>query len=166
MDVTIRGAKQEDIPAAGVVQQAVLPPGHPYAYAQNIGVRNTMNFVAETNGTIIGFASVLLTKWDARGPFLWQRLAPYLAFIGVVPEHQGKGIGLRLLQIAVEEAATECVHEPMLFLEHDPENVNAHKVFERTGFRALTKDDIVQLVGIEPRGPVMALPLATVRTSK
>lgn len=166
MDVTIRRAGQEDIPAVDAIQQAVVPPGHPYRYAQNIGLNCTMNFVAEANGTIVGFASVLLTRWNREGLSLWERVAPYLAFVGVVPEHQGKGVGSRLLQIAIEKAETECPHEPKLFLEHESENINAQKVFERTGFRTLTKDEVVQLVGIEPRGPVMALPLGPIQTSK
>jgi GNAT superfamily N-acetyltransferase len=157
---------QEDIPAAERIQQTVLPPGHPYVYARNIEVGRTVNLVAETSDIIIGFASVLLTRWDTQGPFLWQRLAPYLAFIGVVPEHQGKGVGPLLLRQAVESAAIGCVREPMLFLEHEPENVKARKAFERTGFRVLTKNEILQLAGIEPQGPVMAIPLDSFRKSR
>ncbi len=160
--ITIREATKQDQTAAGLVRSGVLPQTHRYQYEHNIGAVGCANFVAVENGRVIGFLSVLLTRWNVNGPNLWERLAPYLAFIGVLPEKQRRGVGESLLRSACEFAARLCPSEPLLFLEHPSEN-NPIRLYVRAGFKTMTKDEVFAIAGIYPKGAVMCLDLASLR---
>jgi ribosomal protein S18 acetylase RimI-like enzyme len=162
--LTIRAATTQDRNEAGIVRSSVLPSTHPYQYELNIGAPNCANFVAVENGEVVGFLSLLLTRWNAQGQHLWERLAPYLAFIGVLPNKQHRGIGRSLLRCAAEHVARSCPKEPFLFLEHRPEN-EAARLYVRAGFRAMTAEEVFDVAGMNPKGAVMCLELACLRTT-
>jgi ribosomal protein S18 acetylase RimI-like enzyme len=155
--IAIRDALLKARPGAGRVRSAVLAPEHPYTYEMNIGRPNTLNHIAETDSSIIGFISVLLTRWNPNGQSLWERLAAYLAFVGVLPEHQGNGVGELLLRNAVNATAA-LSKEPLLFLEYGNGN-GAERLYERVGFRKMTEAEVMATCGLLPKGPVMCLPL-------
>jgi ribosomal protein S18 acetylase RimI-like enzyme len=148
---------------AGQIRARVLAPDYPVHYELNIGVPGCLNFIAEEVGIVVGFITVLLSVYDAQGQDLWRRLAPYIAFIGVLPEYQGKRIGTCLLQCAIRETATLCPNSPVLYLEHAPENDRARGVFEKCGFKALPREDVFKVTALYPKGPVMFRSLDTVR---
>lgn len=160
MPPIIRLAERRDVEGAGKICGRVLSGKLPYQYELNIGVEGCLNLVAEEDGQVIGYATVLLRRWDARGRYLWQRVAPYLAFIGVLPERQGRGVGELLLRGVLRESALRCPGEPHLFLEHTPDN-RAARLYERVGFRAMSRDEVFRLTGLDPRGPVQCFALAS-----
>lgn len=163
MNPTIRQAEVNDREAVGAVCRRVLADDPPYQYELNIGVPECLNLLADQDGVIVGYASVVLKRWDVHGRFVWQRVAPYLAFIGVVPEKQGRGIGKLLLRAAISAAAAQCPDEPRLYLEHHRQNANAKQLFERTGFRHLSREDVQRETGVRPTNEVMCLELESFR---
>lgn len=86
-----------------------------------------LSYVAETDGQLVGH--VLLTKSWLDAP---ERLVDVLVLspLGVVPEHQRRGIGGRLVQHALEQA--EQFGAPAVFLEGDP------AYYSRLGFGRAT----------------------------
>ncbi len=156
MEPTIRLAEPGDIEQAGEICRRVLSEKKPFNYELNIGVDGCLNLVAEKDGAVVGFITVLLRRWDPAGRHLWQRLAPYLAFIGVLPEYQGHGIGRSLMRAALQEAASRCPGEPRMFLEHAPDN-RARRLYQRLGFRTLSADEVFSLTRLTAKGPVMCL---------
>ena len=160
----IRPAEPRDVEGAAVICRRVLAEKLPYNYELNIGTDGCLNLVAEDDGRVVGYLSMLVKRWDPRGRHLWQRLVPYIAFVGVLPERQRQGIGAALLQDAIREAARLCPCEPHLFLEHAPHNI-ASRLYERVGFRALSAGEIRQLAGLNVSSPVMCFPLDAIRTA-
>jgi ribosomal protein S18 acetylase RimI-like enzyme len=159
----IRLAEPSDKQGAGIIRATVLPPEHHYHYEDNIEDARCLNLVAEEADIVVGFVSVLLTVCNPGGQALWERLAPYIGFIGVLPDYQGKHVGPRLLQCAVRETATLYPNGSALYLEHAHENSRARGVFERCGFKSLLCEDVFKVTGLYPKGPVMALDLDTAR---
>ena len=121
-----------------------------------------MNLVAEKDGIVVGFVSVLLTRCNPQGQHLWERVAPYIAFIGIMPAQQKKGIGNLLLRSAIRGAAIRCPNEPVVYLEHEIES-EARRLYERIGFRTVPDDEIFMAIGIHPKGPVMCFDLDRAR---
>ena len=156
MSPTIRSAEPGDVEQAGQICHRVLSEKKPYNYELNIGLEGCLNLVAEKDGTVIGFITVLVHRWDPAGRHLWQRLAPYLAFVGVLPEYQGHGIGTSLVRAALRETALRCPGEPRMFLEHAPDN-RARRLYGRLGFRTLSAHEVFSLTGLTAKGPVMCL---------
>src|SRR5512147_2499251 len=114
----IRPAEPKDVEGAAVICRRVLAEKLPYNYELNIGVEGCRNLVADDGGQVVGYLTMLVKRWDPRGHHLWQRLVPYIAFVGVLPERQRQGIGAALLRSAIREAAAVCPGEPLLFVEH------------------------------------------------
>lgn len=160
----IRPAELKDIEGAAAICRRVLAEKLPYNYELNIGTEGCFNLVAEDDGRVLGYLTMLVKRWDPRGRHLWQRLVPYIAFVGVLPEQQRQGIGGALLRDAIREAARLCPLEPRLFLEHAPHNI-ASRLYQRAGFRALSAEEIRRLAGLNVSSPVMCFPLDTVRAA-
>jgi ribosomal protein S18 acetylase RimI-like enzyme len=158
----IRPAELKDKDGAGIVRAMVLSHNHLYQYEQNIGLADTLNLVAEEEGIVVGFVSVLLSRCNPQGQHLWERVAPYIAFIGIVPAQQRRGIGNLLLRSAIQGAAIRCPNEPVLYLEHEVES-HARRLYERIGFRTMSHDEILLATGLHPKGPVMCFELDLAR---
>ena len=79
---------------------------------------------AVLEGQTAGFAWYVL-----RGA--WDRSA-YLRLIGILPEYQGKGIGVNLMQ-AVEERVVEKVED--IFLLVTDSNIDAQRFYRRLGYQ-------------------------------
>jgi ribosomal protein S18 acetylase RimI-like enzyme len=165
MSATVRHAEAQDREAAGAVCRRVLAEDPPYPYELNIGMPECLNLVAEEKGTIVGYASVVLKRWDSHGRAVWQRVAPYLAFIGVVPEKQRRGTGELLLRATISAAAARCPDEPRLFLEHHRQNATAKRLFERVGFRHMSRDEVFRETGVRPVNEVMCFELGSLRAA-
>jgi GNAT superfamily N-acetyltransferase len=160
----IRPAEAADTEGAADICHRVLAEKLPFDYHFNIGLDGCVNLVADDDGRIVGFLSMLVKCWDARGRHLWQRVTPYIAFVGVVPDRQRQGIGAALLQEAIREAARSCPFEPRLYLEHAPHNI-AGRLYQRVGFRALSPAEIRELTGLKVSSPVMCLSLEMARAA-
>jgi GNAT superfamily N-acetyltransferase len=154
----IRHAEQNDKEGARIVRASVLSQDHPYPYEDNIGLRETLNLVAEEDCVILGFVSVLLARVNPKGQYLWERLAPYIGFIGVMTRQQRKGIGSSLLRCAIEGAADRCPNEPFLYLEHEVES-SARQFYERMGFRVMSGEETFGSVGMYPKACLMRFDL-------
>jgi GNAT superfamily N-acetyltransferase len=154
----IRHAEQNDKEGARIVRASVLSQDHPYRYEDNIGLPDTLNLVAEEDCVILGFVSMLLARVNPKGYYLWERLAPYIGFIGVMTREQRKGIGSSLLRCAIEGAADRCPNEPFLYLEHEVES-NARQFYERMGFRVMSGEETFGSVGMYPKACLMRFDL-------
>jgi putative acetyltransferase len=97
--------------------------------------RAGLSFVAEIDGDVVGHVQLSRSWLDAP-----ERLVEVLVLspLGVVPEHQGRGIGGRLVQHAVQEA-TELA--PMIFLEGSPDYYSRFG-FETAGRRGFTSPSV------------------------
>jgi len=154
----IRAAETEDMEGAGLICRRVLADKLPFNYELNIGVEGCVNLVADEGGRVVGYLTMLVRRWDPRGRHLWQRLAPYVAFVGVLPDWQRQGIGGALLRAAIQQAVRLCPGESHLFLEHAPGNI-ASRLYQRLGFRAISAAELEQLAGLHVETPVMSYPL-------
>ncbi len=160
----IRPAELNDLDGAAAICRRVLAEKLPFNYELNIGTEGCFNLVAEDDDRVVGYLTMLVKRWDPRGRQLWQRLVPYIAFVGVLPERQRQGIGAALLQEAIREAARRCPGESRLFLEHAPRNI-ASRLYQRVGFRTLSAEEVRELSGLEVSSPVMYFPLQTMRAA-
>lgn len=148
----IRAASPDDFQGASAVQHAVIPDGHPYEYARNILCPGTVNLVAIHNGAVVGFISVLLGGLNPNGHNLWERLRPYLAFVGVLPELQGQHVGAELIRCALQISDPHATSG--MWLEC-PES--AAQFYEKVGFVQVAPDVVQQHTGLPPKGLVYRL---------
>jgi 2-amino-4-hydroxy-6-hydroxymethyldihydropteridine diphosphokinase len=98
--------------------------------------------VAEAQGEVLG--------WCSR-----QRGRPYIPFLFVDPEFQGRGVGSQLLRRM--ESMLELEGEQRVHLETPADNVRAVRFYERQGYRILA---------MKPDGRIGAHPLLSVRLEK
>jgi ribosomal protein S18 acetylase RimI-like enzyme len=145
----IRIANQSDLQGASAVQHAVISSDHPYEYARNILCGGTANLVATENDAIVGYISVLLDGLNPNGRYLWERLRPYLAFVGVLPDVQGQHVGTELIRRALQLSDPHATSG--MWLEC-PESAAAF--YEKVGFCRVTPDVVQQHSGMLPKGPV------------
>ena len=89
-----------------------------------------LSFVAELDGDVVGHIQLSRSWLDAP-----ERLVEVLVLspLGVAPEHQGQGIGGRLVRHAVNEAAHLA---PMIFLKGSPDYYSrfGFEIASRRGF--------------------------------
>ena len=145
----IRIANQSDIQGASDVQRAVLSSDHPYQYAKNINYSGTINLVATRSGAIVGYISVLLDGLNPNGRYLWERLRPYLAFVGVLPDMQKQHVGRDLIRRALQLSDPHATSG--MWLEC-PESAAAF--YEKVGFSRVMPEAVQQHAGLLPKGPV------------
>src|SRR6266481_4156578 len=138
-DILFRNATKLDFDAAGNIQTMVLPSNHKYQYKNNIYAIRCINIVAELNGKIIGFGSMLLDTNNHNGEFLWQRMSPYLAFIGTDPEFQKRGVGTGILNAILKAARKSRQDATYLFLEYELEN-EARTFYQKCGFEEVSRE--------------------------
>jgi ribosomal protein S18 acetylase RimI-like enzyme len=82
--------------------------------------------VAEENGRVVGFI-----VYSLRGTF---DRSGYVRAIGVAADAQGRGTGGRLMQAAETEILA---HGPNVFLLVSAGNQDAHRFYERRGYRRI-----------------------------
>jgi predicted N-acetyltransferase YhbS len=145
----IRVANPNDLQGASAVQHAAISSDHPYDYARNILCDGTINLVASNNGVIVGYISVLLGGLNSNGHYLWERLRPYLAFVGVLPDLQGHNVGTELIRRALQLSDADGTLG--MWLEC-PESSAAF--YEKVGFFRVTPEAVRQHSGMLPKGPV------------
>ncbi len=126
-DIAVRAARAADGVAA-VIAAAFDDEGEKVAaiWAEiEAGDLLRASLVAEVDGQVVGHVGLSHAWLDARRELVDVWL---LSPLGVLPGHQGRGIGSALLEEAV--AAAERGGAPLLFLEGDP-GYYGHRGFER-----------------------------------
>lgn len=146
----IRQATVEDRPEIRTLQTTLFPGPHPYSYEMNIGYRDTRNFVALNDHKVVGYISTLVSCADQNGPHLWQRMKPYLAFMGVLPGFQGRGIGTALLHQAMKTVFAVTA-APYFYLECDDKPAG---FYLKTGWEPMTPDQVQCEFGLTPKAQV------------
>ena len=146
----IRPAVLSDFEVAKVIQERTIPVDHPYHYAENIRCTGTANFVAESNKQVVGYVSVLVNHPTPDGTHLWERMRPYIGFVGVLPECQLGGVGRQLILHAVRQAI---VNYPSEFAYLESEE-GANGFYEKVGFQRMAAEEVEQAFGKSPRSSV------------
>jgi GNAT superfamily N-acetyltransferase len=142
MALEIRRATAADIPQNKVIQ-LTLSPSDKHTYAENVLYPKTLNFVAVLDGRVIGFTSALIDESNRTGRQFWQRARPYIAFVGVLPEHQRQGVGSALL-LAVCEAIFRAPWYKEALLECDRDQA---PFYEKHGFVEMSPADVAKSWG-------------------
>lgn len=146
--IEIRDADLSDRAAANAIHKSAYP-NDPYTYANNIGLRGTINLVAVKNNLTVGFISVLINQPNPHGRFLWERMQPYIGYVGVSEEARRSGIAKKL----VIEASRRALHftgKSHIYLECENNNENAQKLYEKIGFEAISPEEIEKAFGRPP----------------
>jgi len=108
------------VPAAALEQ--VTPEAQVEVWRERLGLRATTVLVADQDGVVVGFVSLLDTDDGTE-----------LNAIHVVPEVVGTGVGTALMAAAIGHARVEGKHVLHLFVIED--NERARRFYERTGWR-------------------------------
>lgn len=146
----IRQAAIEDRSEIRVLQTTLFPGPHPYSYEMNIGCWDTHNFVALSEQKVVGYISTLVSGPDQNEPHLWQRMKPYLAFMGVLPEFQGRRIGTALLHQAVGRVFMVTA-APYFYLECDEKPAG---FYLKTGWEQMGPEEVHREFGLTPKDQV------------
>ena len=115
--ITCRPMREDDLPAAHALSQAVRWPHRPEDW--HFALRLGTGFVAEEDGTVAGTALC----WH-QGPHHGS-----LGLIIVSPAHQGRGIGRRLMHLVLDELGDRCTVLNA--------TVAGQPLYESLGFRAI-----------------------------
>jgi GNAT superfamily N-acetyltransferase len=147
-DIIIRRATEEDVPAMGRLgallmrthyafdSRRFLPPGsnpetgYGRFLLSQLGQEDMAIFVAERDGVVIGYVLAGLE------PLSWKELRDACGFIhDVVVAESGRRLGAasRLLEVAIEWLRSRGAPRVMLWTAD--QNMGAHRLFERLGFR-------------------------------
>ncbi|WP_323959073.1 ribosomal-protein-alanine N-acetyltransferase [Arthrobacter sp. JZ12] len=114
----------EDIPLVGALEQMLFPiDAWPLElfYDEFSLVETRAYSVAEIDGHLVGYCGVMVVGEIAD-----------IQTIGVLPEHEGKGIGTAMLTGMLEEARRRGAAETLLEVRED--NPRARSLYERFGF--------------------------------
>lgn len=103
------------------------------------------SYLIERDGEIAAFEMGFRSARDPGTYFLWQ--------IGVAPDLQGEGLGARLLaHIEDRVAALGCRR---IELTIDPENIPSRKLFERAGYRNVSRREGMEVIERHDRPAVV-----------
>ena len=108
-----------DRPWQGWLSEAVL------SYLQAEGARS---FVAEEDGSVIGFCSYVID--EARG-------CGTVGYNGVTLDHQGRGIGSAMIGFVMSGIRSEGMEYSAVIVADNEEHAPAQRVYEKHGFRRL-----------------------------
>ena len=142
MDITLRDARREDVPAivamladdalgaAREVMTEPLPASYYAAFDALARDPNNRLLIAEINGEIVGTLQITfihgLSRQGAKRALI--------EAVRVASLHRGKGFGEQIIREAVEMARREgCA---MVQLTTDKSRKDAHRFYERLGFVA------------------------------
>lgn len=95
------------------------------ALLQDLRPSSTLSLVAEVDDSLVGHVLFSPAWLDTPQELL---VVPLLSPVGVLPEHQGAGVGSALIRHGIEYLTHHQI--PMVFLEGDP------RYYSRLGFRA------------------------------
>ena len=145
-------ANQQHFAAVQMIRRTVLPESHAYHYENNIGIPDVLSLVATLEGRVVGFITVLTRTWNPNGRALWERVNPYVGFLGVTPELQRHGIGQRLIKAASQILLA--AGKATLYLECDAELI---PVYCKYGFSSVIPEQCEMLFGMRSSSNLMQL---------
>jgi ribosomal-protein-alanine N-acetyltransferase len=147
MSFTLRDLDYEDIQTVGRLEQELFPvDAWPLQlfYEEFFRPDTRRYVVAEVEGTIVGYAGVMVIDTTAD-----------IQTIGVLPAYEGRGIGTALLGELLAEAARRGAREVLLEVRAD--NPRAQLLYTRTGFEKISTRRRYYRDGVDAE--VMRLPL-------
>jgi ribosomal protein S18 acetylase RimI-like enzyme len=97
----------------------------------------------------MGFISVLVNQPNPLGRNLWERMRPYIGFVGVSGEHRNSGIGKALIAEAARRALL-VTGKSHIYLECEDDNESAQRLYEKTGFKILPAEEVEKTFGRPP----------------
>ncbi|SHN07214.1 GNAT family N-acetyltransferase [Mucilaginibacter sp. OK098] len=139
--ITTRKARLSDLNILLSFEQAIIAAERPfdltlkegeihyYDIAEMIAAPNVEVIVAEINGELIGSAYARIADSKI---YLKHPKHAYLGFMYVKPEHRGKGINNRIIEVLKQWVISRGVTE--MRLEVYNENLSAIKAYEKAGF--------------------------------
>ncbi len=120
----IRRVRPEDFKQVLQLEHEAFPDPYPDAFLRwLLGAHANAFFVAEVEAKILGY-SVGLMQSDETG---------HILSVAVAAEHQGKGIGKRLISTAIAELET--LGAKRIVLEARKSNVKARDFYSKMGFK-------------------------------
>ncbi len=141
-EITVRSAARTDLGTLLKFEQAMIEAERPFDSAIRTGddVRyydlehliassDAEIVVAETDGEIIGSGYARIESSKA---YLNHREHSYLGFMYVVPEHRGKGVNKRIVEVLESWSASKGVAE--IRLEVYVANAAAIRAYEKSGY--------------------------------
>ncbi len=146
--IVIRDANFADQAAANVIHKSAYPNDR-YCYANNIGITGIINLVAAVDNQMVGFISVLVNQPNPAGKNLWERMRPYIGFLGISEECRKFGIGTALIA-AASRRALAATGASYIYLECEDTNELAQKLYEKTGFKVVAHGQIENDFGRPP----------------
>lgn len=144
--VTIRLAHERDLDDVAAIERVVFnDPWSRRSFADLVNARQVVFLVAADANEVVGYAIVLIAGVESE-----------LANLGVARRMQHKGLGRRLLGVALSEARGRGCRE--MFLEVRASNAAAVRLYSSSGFEAMGRrvryyarpieDAIVMRVGL------------------
>ena len=140
MSVAVRRATAEDVPAIarlladdflGVRRETLGPPlpdGYLAAFREIDADPNARLFVAQDGSTVVGtFQLSFLRRMSRAGHRVCE-----IESVHVAADQRGKGIGTRMMEVALAEARSAGCSRVQL--TSDRQRTEAHRFYERLGF--------------------------------
>jgi len=133
--VTIREAREEDLPEIIRINLQTLPEHYPnYFWRDHLRLWGKAFLVAEVDGRIVGY---VMTRVDrGLGYVYWKpfKKLGHIVSIAVLPEFRRRGIGMRLM-IEAMRRLKEVYGASEVYLEVRVSNDAAIRLYEKLGFR-------------------------------
>jgi GNAT superfamily N-acetyltransferase len=148
----IRLATMADYHGAEAVLRASLPDNHQYRYAENLRSPSAVNLVAVEGERIVGFITILTNEPNPSGQYLWQRLRPYVGFVGVLSEFRRQKVGTQLMREGAKAVLSPTRQQ--LWLECSD---SRRSFFESLGCVRSPPEAIQQVYGLLPKSNVYSL---------
>jgi ribosomal-protein-alanine N-acetyltransferase len=131
-EVSVRSAQSRDFPALVALDQAAFDPlwqNTPDTF-RDVLVSYPHFVVAELDGVVVGYEFSSVT--EGRG---------YLARVAVYPDHQGRGIGVRLMAEAIDFFRGEGAR--VITLNTQQDNQASQRLYRWFGFRLVGEEALV-----------------------
>lgn len=81
-----------------------------------------------------------------QGKLLWEKIRPYIGFLGVAEGHRRRGIGSELIREA-ERGAFAVTGAGSIYLECEHENEKALRLYHKLGLTRVNPDEIQKTLG-------------------
>lgn len=153
MAFSVRVAEARDYEQVSRLTDVCLNGNARHAYERNIFSNGCLNAVCarEEDGLVVGFITVLLPPAASASPEIWNRLRPYVGFVGVIPEFRRKGLCRDLLGSAVVTIRRHFPEEECLSLQC---REHLEDFYLNLGFRKVPDKEVMTRYGTEPTIPV------------
>ncbi|HEV2246041.1 MAG TPA: GNAT family N-acetyltransferase [Terriglobia bacterium] len=128
----IRKFQPSDLPVLSKIDEECFPPGISYSreeLAGYISFRSATTWVAEDNGSIVGF---LVANWEPGR-------VGHIITIDILERARRRGTGTRLMKVAEGWASKARLR--IIYLETAEDNLAAQRFYEALGYRKLEKVD-------------------------